>query len=135
MAEYIEREAAMDIFGEGPMWTGYFEPYPIEVHHAMVGVARLVKEEVGKIPAADVAPVVHGHPVYRNRPACYEHYEMTDQRENGEPLYRRHYYLLQDNPIAYCSRCGKRLCSRFEDYCPACGAKMDGKDEGDGQKD
>lgn len=107
MAEYIEREAAMDIFGEGPMWTGYFEPYPIEVHHAMVGVARLVKEEVGKIPAADVAPVVHGE-----------------------------WAPSEGNPgFLVCSVCGD--CYVYDEwvdgrkwrYCPNCGAKMDGKDE------
>lgn len=60
MAEYIEREAAMDIFGDVPMWVGYYEPYPFEVHRAIVGVVKLIKEELGKVPAADVAPVVHG---------------------------------------------------------------------------
>lgn len=58
MAEYIEREAAMDIFGDAPMWQGYYEPYPWEVHCALVGTVKLVKEEISKIPAADVAPVV-----------------------------------------------------------------------------
>lgn len=58
MAEYINREAAMDIFGDAPMWQGYYEPYPWEVHSAIVGIVKLVKEEISKIPAADVAPVV-----------------------------------------------------------------------------
>lgn len=76
------------------------------------------------------APVVHGSPVYHNRPARYEHYEMVQQTENGEPLYKRQYYTLQDNPVAYCSECGKRMCSRFTSFCPNCGAKMDGKEDG-----
>ena len=75
-------------------------------------------------PAVDAAPVVHGHPVYHNRPARYEHYEMAQQTENGEPLYKRQYYTLQDNPVAYCSECGKRMCSRFTSFCPNCGADM-----------
>lgn len=58
MAEYIERDAAMDIFGDVPMWQGYYEPYPWEVHCAIVGIVKLLKEEISKIPAADVAPVV-----------------------------------------------------------------------------
>lgn len=58
MAECIEREAAMDIFGDVPMWQGYYEPYPWEVHCAIVGIVKLLKEEISKIPAADVAPVV-----------------------------------------------------------------------------
>ncbi len=70
-------------------------------------------------------PVVHGKPIYRNRPIHYEHYEMVEQTENGEPLYRRQRCTLQDNPTQYCPECGKRLCSRFTNYCPNCGAKMD----------
>ena len=76
----------------------------------------------------EYVPVVHGSPVYHNRPARYEHYEMVQQTENGEPLYKRQYYTLQDNPVAYCSECGKRMCSRFTSFCPNCGAKMDGGD-------
>ena len=59
MTEYIKREAAMDMFGDAPMWQGYYEPYPWKVHCAIVGIVKLLKEEIGKIPAADVAPVVH----------------------------------------------------------------------------
>ncbi len=59
MPEYIERETAMDIFGGVPMWQGYYEPYPWEVHCAIVGIVKLVKEEISKIPTADVMPVVH----------------------------------------------------------------------------
>ena len=81
--------------------------------------------EVEHLPS--VPPqVVHGHPVHHNRPARYEHYEMVQQTEDGEPLYKRQSYMLQDNPVEYCPKCGKRLCSRFTNYCPNCGAKMDG---------
>lgn len=83
---------------------------------------------INNAPAVDAAPVVHGSPVYHNRPARYEHYEMVQQTENGEPLYKRQYYILQDKPVAYCSECGKRMCSRFTSFCPNCGAKMDGGD-------
>ena len=58
MTEYIKREAAIDMFGDAPMWQGYYEPYPWEVHCAIVGIVKLLKEEISKIPAADVAPVV-----------------------------------------------------------------------------
>lgn len=107
MAEYIEREAAMDIFGDVPMWQGYYEPYPWEVHCALVGVVKLVKEEISKIPAADVAPVVHGH------------FAHDGPRFAGGVDWW------------HCSACG-RLASGVEtrfDYCPWCGAKMDGDDE------
>ncbi len=69
MAEYIDREKVLDIFGDVPMWQGYYESYPWEVHCAIVEIVRLVKEEISKIPTSEFA------------------------------------------------------------YCPACGAKIDGKDE------
>lgn len=59
MADYIDREAALDIFGDVPMWNGYFAPYPWEVHCTIVGITKLMKEEIRKISAADVVPVVH----------------------------------------------------------------------------
>lgn len=64
-------------------------------------------------------------PVYRNRPVRYDQYVETGKLENGEPLYRREQKLLEDNPVPYCGICGRRLCSRFMNYCPACGAKVD----------
>lgn len=67
--------------------------------------------EIRKLPAADVAPVVHGE-----------------------------WYLLDDcaNAGLYCSVCSRRV-HREEfaykklrsKYCPHCGAKMDGGNEGE----
>ena len=67
--------------------------------------------EIWKLPAADVAPVVHGK-----------------------------WYLLDDcaNAGLYCSVCSRRV-HREEfaykklrsKYCPHCGAKMDGGNEGE----
>nr|DAU67435.1 MAG TPA: hydrogenase/urease nickel incorporation protein [Caudoviricetes sp.] len=49
------------------------------------------------IPAADVAPVVHA------------------------------YWIPCDNGGYFCSNCDKRAGFRFDlEYCPRCGAKMDG---------
>ena len=85
---------------------------------------RAMEQVIDDCPDVDAVSVVHGHPVYHNRPVYYEHYEMVQQTENGEPLYKRQYYTLQDNPVAYCPECGKRMCSRFTSYCPNCGADM-----------
>lgn len=74
MAKYIEREAAMDIFGDVPMWQGYYEPYPWEVHCAIVGIVKLLKEEISKIPAADVVPVSE---LLTLRDALYENDQIT----------------------------------------------------------
>lgn len=107
MAEYIEREAALDIFGDVPMWQGYYESYPWEVHCAIVGIVKLVKEEIGKIPTSDVAPVVHGEWLLRHE-GCGHYWE--------------------------CSSCHKNPCiyvTKDTRYCPNCGAKMDKEDEDD----
>ena len=93
MAEYIEREAALKkqigvvVYDEGG-WDANVRAVPVE--------------DIEAIPAADVAPVVHGRWVHG------EHYP------------------------SYCSICGEVSpmdCEgeRFYDsnYCPNCGAKMD----------
>ncbi len=76
---------------------------------------RRVLNDRNLIPAADVAPVVHGHWVVR-----------------FEGPYKRR--------KCYCSHCGKHngiggiVKNQEKPYCPNCGAKMDGgvDDEADG---
>ena len=96
MAEYIKkalvareirkllrvRESAVDIFQAG------FE-YGVDKAWA----------NINKIPAADVAPVVHGHWIRQDE--SFTRYKCS-------------------NP-----ECGVENCSGFENYCPNCGAKMD----------
>ena len=101
MDEYIKREDALDIFGDVPMWNGYFEPYPWEVHCAIVGVTKLFKEEISKIPAADAEPVKYGQWVQL-------------------PFNRTH--------IWRCSKC-ETIGSPQWNYCPKCGTKMDERDK------
>lgn len=63
---------------------------------------------LNSIPAADVVPVVHG------RWGEYETFPLT-QSLNGYP----------------CSKCGTHFSSSrivFMNYCPNCGAKMDGEE-------
>lgn len=108
MAKYIEREAAMDIFGDVPMWQGYYEPYPWEVHCALVGVVKLVKEEISKIPAADVAPVVHGRWIHSRYENCCDQFELVKCSQCSHEAYAMAFYVRGGN------------------YCPNCGARMDG---------
>lgn len=93
MAEYIKRETAVKAANE---WVSEACMAPV------MRVSRLL-DKLQKVPAADVAPVVHGHRV-----------------DNG-------------GSYARCSQCDGvlPLCAN---YCPNCGAKMDGdrKDGGDG---
>ena len=101
MAEYIEREAALALV----------RPDAPEDEKAAVTIAtakKLVRSIVRRTPAADVVPVVHGRFVH------------DGQRFAGGVDWW------------HCSNCG-RLASGVEtrfDYCPWCGARMDGDDDG-----
>ena len=120
--EFLRERKRMRISYEGcygcPLWVGYYEPYPFEVHRAIVGVVKLIKEELGKVPAADVAPVVHGLwiPIRES--------EMT----GWDPA------VAGRDPIGgyICSACKEEAVYDCNDefvlskYCPNCGAKMDG---------
>ena len=109
MAEYIDREALIE---------------RIRTDIAPFNVA-MVFRHIHNIPAADVAPVVHGIPVLCYRPERHEWYEATGLNENGEPLYVKRVRIDEKSWAMYCPACGKRLCSRFISFCPNCGAKMD----------
>lgn len=87
--------------------------------HIAVTINQYIDEE----PSVDVAPVTHGAPIRKSRPRKYECFEEA-KTENGEILYRKHVYVDETNWVEYCPVCKKRLCSRFENYCPNCGAKM-----------
>lgn len=117
MAEYIERDAVLS------------DLEAAEKHGGMgMIIANTLKRYVKRVPSADVAPVVHGVPVRKNRPRKYEWYEEV-KTENGEILYRKHVCVDETNWAEYCPAYGKRLCSRFKSYCPNCGAIMDLKDK------
>ena len=101
MAEYIEREA----------FLGKARKLP-----SVGGCAAVCREDledlIGTFPAADVAPVVHGHWVGLE----YDGYA------DGFPVY----------DLWECSECGNE--ERGEDvpethpFCNWCGARMDGDD-------
>ena len=97
MAEYIEREALY----EKAYWHGEHpdvgNPFPD-------GVDAIDIKDVDAIPAADVAPVVHGRWVPTKAPFM--------------------------NECKDCSVCGYRtVWGHRYNYCPNCGAKMDGGEE------
>lgn len=107
MAEYIDREK-LRMYPLRWEFCDKENADPLFIY----GVESLM-EYVEWLPAADVAPVVHG--------------KWAPSEENPGFL--------------VCSACGDcYVVDEWADgkkwrYCPACGAKMDGKDEGDGQKD
>lgn len=67
------------------------------------GLAICIASEIADIPTADVAPVAHGRWV--------THYR------SGTPVAE-----------GYVSTCCDMWNNRKSDYCPSCGAKMDGGD-------
>lgn len=86
----------------------------------------LIDDLIRKQPAADVRPVVCGIPVLKYRPQRYERYEEMGLNEKGEMLYLKRVYVDEKNYAMYCPVCGKRLCSRFTNFCPNCGADVRG---------
>ena len=91
MKEYIEREVALDILCDECCECTIENPFACE--------GCVQRAEVLRIPAADVAPVVHGEWVY-DRWCEFK-----------------------------CSICGhwsNTLPRAQENYCPNCGARMDG---------
>ena len=66
-----------------------------------------------------------GKPIYKKRPEWYFQYDNTGIKQDGTPLYLTERKFFENNNVAYCRICGKRLCSRFMNFCQACGAKVD----------
>lgn len=94
MTEYVERAAAVKIAEEYGTGNG-----SVLGRHS--GVADVIASEIAGLPAADVAPVVHGRWV--------THYRSGTAVAEG-----------------YVSTCCDMWNDRKSDYCPSCGARMDG---------
>lgn len=105
MAEYIERDAAlMKLMQDG----------------------RSAKnlQSISDMPAADVAPVVHGRWIYKHRHrGGIRIYEGKDEMGETHRISVDERYEVDD---PYCSECGKLNESVWLNYCPHCGAEMDG---------
>ena len=103
MAEYIEREATIELLRSLGRRDYRREKGTIQEAIKMVSSSEYT-------PAADVAPVVHGRWVLGN----------------VEPGY----FTPGGNRPWICSECEKviswMLGEPLENYCPNCGAKMDG---------
>lgn len=91
MAEYIEREAAIRV---------------VKGQSSLTMTRSGLIDSIRKLPAADVAPVVHGRWVDR----------IVDENEVIQPWMQRY----------YCSECFEGGSQSWFKFCPNCGAKMDG---------
>lgn len=111
MAEYIEREAAVKAFNNFDAGRADSPPFTLLTPEEFA-------EYLYELPAADVAPVVHGRWI------------SWEKAGNYVPSPDRH-------ECSVCHDAAQVLVNGFEllsDYFPNCGAKMDGdrKDGGDG---
>ena len=104
MAEYIKREAAVKAVEKYGLTNGV-------VWGRHTGLAICIASEIADIPAADVAPVVHGR---------------WEQNADGD------WYCTNCNEVVAICESGRERTYR-KPYCPNCGAKMDGgvNDEAD----
>lgn len=104
MSEYIKREDAI----------GYIK----HVYHESVKFYEVDEEEVidslvealNALPSADVEPVRHGHWIRES--------VGSDNSSEG-------YFKIS---MAECSECGTCVMGK-PNYCPNCGARMDGEEE------
>lgn len=119
MADYISKQRAKDLMGcclasakaeyksaKDEFTKARFEDY-ISTIQAMINV-------VGSVEAADVQPVKHGRWVQYNRNGEETYIECTNCCVPSRP---RHLQMV--------TRSGEGL----PDYCPNCGARMDGDTE------
>ena len=67
-----------------------------------------IAEEIARFPAADVAPVVHGRWIHSRYEDCSEQFELVKCSQCNHEAYAMAFYVRSGN------------------YCPNCGAKMDG---------
>ena len=126
--EYIEREALksklknMEATSPNKAYQNAMEDM----------IYYFIPKRIDEIPTADVAPVRHGHIIWkRRRRGGFRHVKC---------LHRFCNFVIEDNApckhIAkideryttdepYCSECGKLL-GNFLNYCGNCGAKMGG---------
>lgn len=98
MAKYIERERLLRKFNVDDMMN--VNGTLISLHDA--------RETISNFPTADVAPVRHGKWVHSHYENCSEQFEIVKCSCCGHKAYAMAFYVRGGN------------------YCPNCGAKMDG---------
>lgn len=113
MADYIERKVAIEALKS-----------VLNDPNCPVFISATVEQVLTEAPAANVREDVQGTPVLRYRPERYQRYEENGLNENGEIIYLKRVITDEKSYAMYCSCCGKRLCSRFVNFCPHCGARM-----------
>lgn len=108
MDDYISRKAAIDyIRGQSEECQKAFEELGGE-SGIYADAYNDLAEDFYRIPAANVAPVVHGRWVHSRYDDCSEQFERVRCSQCNQEAYAMAFYVRGGN------------------YCPNCGAKMDG---------
>lgn len=128
MAEYIDREALLRHLNN--IWLSAKPNDSMPDDDRQLAIVRCMglndaMDAVKSIPAADVRPVVRGHKVTHNRPIAG--YWASGKLDGGWDGMEGRVWVkpIMDNPVDYCSECGKRLDDTFQNFCPNCGAVME----------
>ena len=88
MAEYIEREAVIDL-----ITRRYENP-------------EICTQEINSIPTADVAPVVHARWIHSRYEDCSEQFELVKCSQCNHEAYAMAFYVRGGN---YCPNCGAKM--------------------------
>ena len=122
MAEYIEREKAYEKCG----WYN-------TVNGKSICAAR--KDELAAIPAANVAPVVHGRWIEHEETQedAYSHHKCSECNVNAPFYYkmREDWDEGMDGEWYSIGLVDDGINEYLTDYCPNCGAKMEVDHEDD----
>lgn len=120
--DLISRKAAIDaVLSE----ERYCERNMDDETTASVKMARFKLE---KVPVVDAAPVVHGRWMYKER-----HRKSYRQYTGFDGAGEIHTIMVleeSEGKEPYCSECGAQAAESFLEYCPHCGAEMDGERRG-----
>lgn len=143
MAEYIEREAIMKF----PIRKGRCDKEHAN-EHFIFGIESVL-EYAENLPTADVFPVVHGRWIFTKRHLWYkdengniDEWRVDNGFHNGPECQICHTAFCEhctpdwsttecEIGHYYCSECEETSRDAHENYCPNCGAKMDGGDGDD----
>lgn len=121
MSDYIDRDlllAEIEELKKSPWYNDCGENYERIVRSDAIGT--VVDLCVKSAPVADVAEVRHGRKITHKRHRGF--YSIECPICEGKFPSNKPY----TEEIEYCSECGKRLDDTFQNFCPHCGAKMDG---------
>ena len=111
MSEYITKESAIEVFEQGD--ADVIEEYEDGSYNFGFGRGT-IKSAINAIPAADVAPVVHGR---------WEEADWIELEGSGNELIKTPDAALR---CSNCRNCFKKKLLWKDAFCPNCGAKMDG---------